>query len=105
MKPLEEIAFEIISSVGSARSSYIMAIDLAEEGKVEEALESIEEGKEFYNEGHKAHKELLTLLANGELPSIDLLLAHAEDQLMSAETFGILAERFVKLYKKLNVSE
>ena len=102
MKPLEEIAFEIISSVGSARSSYIMAIDLAEEGKVEEALESIEE---FYNEGHKAHKELLTLLANGELPSIDLLLAHAEDQLMSAETFGILAERFVKLYKKLNVSE
>ncbi|MBR2066953.1 MAG: PTS lactose/cellobiose transporter subunit IIA, partial [Solobacterium sp.] len=45
------------------------------------------------------------LLANGELPSIDLLLAHAEDQLMSAETFGILAERFVKLYKKLNVSE
>ena len=32
---------------------------------------------------------------------MDLLLTHAEDQLMSAEAFGILAEKFVDLYKKL----
>jgi PTS system cellobiose-specific IIA component len=30
-----------------------------------------------------------------------LLLTHAEDQLMSAESFGILAEKFLAVYKKI----
>jgi PTS system cellobiose-specific IIA component len=30
-----------------------------------------------------------------------LLLMHAEDQLMSAEAFGILANRFIELYEKM----
>ena len=32
---------------------------------------------------------------------MDILMTHAEDQLMSAEAFGILASRFVDLYEKL----
>ena len=44
---------------------------------------------------------MLTKTAQGEKVEMDLLLTHAEDQLMSAEAFGILAERFVTLYKKL----
>ncbi|MBR4422299.1 MAG: PTS lactose/cellobiose transporter subunit IIA, partial [Erysipelotrichaceae bacterium] len=47
-------------------------------------------------------QELLTRFANGELPAMDLLMTHAEDQLMSAEAFGILAERFITLYRKIN---
>ena len=30
-----------------------------------------------------------------------LILMHAEDQLMSAETFRIMAEEFIEVYKKL----
>ena len=30
-----------------------------------------------------------------------LLLTHAEDQLMSAEAFGILSREFVDLYKEI----
>ncbi len=96
------VAFNIIANVGDARSSYINAIDLAEQGKYEEAEQKIEEAKAAFNEGHAAHQGLLTKFANGELPPMNILLTHAEDQLMSAESFGILAERFITLYKKVN---
>ena len=54
------------------------------------------------SDGHAAHGELLTKFANGELPPMDILMTHAEDQLMSAEAFGILAEKFITLYEKVN---
>ncbi len=101
MNPIQLISFEIISTVGTARSNYIAAIDEASEGHFDEAEKLIQEGKDIFNEGHSAHAELLTKMANGELEYTDLLLTHAEDQLMSAEGFGILAEKFVKLYKKM----
>lgn len=96
------VAFNIIANVGDARSNYINAIDLAAQGKYEEAEAKIEAGKASFNEGHSAHQGLLTKFANGELPPMDILMTHAEDQLMSAEAFGILAERFITLYKKVN---
>lgn len=101
MEGTELVAFNIIASVGTARSNYINAIDLASEGKFDEAEQMIAEGKEAFNGGHSAHGELLTKMANGETVEMTLLLTHAEDQLMSAEAFGILAEKFVKLYKEI----
>ena len=94
-------AFQIIAAVGSARSLYIEAIDLASEGNFDEARAKIKEGEEAFNGGHQAHGELLTKYANGELPPMDILMTHAEDQLMSAEAFGILASKFITLYEKL----
>lgn len=102
MEGTELVAFNIIASVGTARSSYINAIDYAAEGKFDEADQMIKEGQEAFTMGHDAHAQLLTKTAQGEKVEMDLLLTHAEDQLMSAEAFGILAERFVKLYKSLN---
>ena len=101
MEGTELVAFNIIASVGTARSSYIGAIDAASEGDFDKAAKLIQEGQEAFNMGHEAHAELLTKTAQGEKVEMDLLLCHAEDQLMSAEAFGILAERFVTLYKKL----
>ena len=102
MESLEMVAFQIIAAVGTARSLYIEAIDLASEGKFDEARAKIKEGQEAFNGGHAAHGELLTKYANGELPPMDILMTHAEDQLMSAEAFGILAEKFITLYEKVN---
>ncbi len=102
MEGTELVAFNIIASVGTARSSYINAIDAAAGGKFDEADQMIKEGQEAFTMGHDAHAQLLTKTAQGEKVEMDLLLTHAEDQLMSAEAFGILAERFVKLYKSLN---
>lgn len=101
MEGLEMAAFQIIAAVGTARSLYIEAIDLASEGNFDEARAKIKEGEEAFNGGHQAHGELLTKFANGELPPMDILMTHAEDQLMSAEAFGILANKFITLYEKL----
>jgi len=102
MEGTELVAFNIIASVGTARSSYIAAIDAAAECKFEEAEQLIKEGQEAFNGGHGAHQELLVKMANGETVTMTLLLTHAEDQLMSAESFGILAEKFLAVYKKIN---
>lgn len=41
MNGLELISFQIISAVGTARSMYIEAIELAKQGKIEEARKMI----------------------------------------------------------------
>lgn len=101
MLGMELMCFNIISSVGAARSCFIEAIDMAADGKFDDAQKLIEEGQKNFTEGHKAHMELLTKASSGETVEIGMLLIHAEDQLMSAESFGILAERFLTLYKKI----
>lgn len=93
--------FQIITYVGTARSCFINAIQCAKEGKFDEAAKMIHEGDEAFVQGHNGHAELLTKEANGELSEMALILIHAEDQLMSAEGFRIIAEEFIAVYKKL----
>ncbi len=52
-------------------------------------------------EGHHAHGGLLTQEASGDKVKVDLLLVHAEDQMMSAETFRIMAKEIIDIHKKL----
>lgn len=99
---MEEICFEIISNVGTARSDFIEAIQLAKAGNVEEARNLMKRGHESFVKGHKRHAELISLEATGTNINTGLLLIHAEDQLMSAEGFSILAEEFIDLYIKIN---
>lgn len=98
---LELACFNIITHVGTARSNYIGAIQLAKEGKFQEAEDLIAAGEKEFVEGHHAHADMLTKEANGELGNAGVLLIHAEDQLMSAEAFKIIAEEFIDLYKKI----
>ena len=102
MDGLELICFEIISNVGGARSYFIEAIQHAKIGDYKKAEELITEGETFFTKGHHAHAKLIQSEANGELSEITLLLLHAEDQLMSAEAFKILANEFIDVYKKIN---
>ena len=101
MEGLELISFQIISAVGTARSSYIEAIHAAKAGRFEEAEALIKQGQEIFIEGHHAHASLIQQEANGEPIPCTVVLMHAEDQLMSAEAFGILAEEFVAVYQKM----
>lgn len=100
MNELEQVCFQIISTVGNARSFYVEAIRTAKNGDIEEANRLLQEGKEAFVQGHHAHFELIQQEANGKQIEFSLLLLHAEDQLMSAESFGILAEDFIELYKR-----
>ncbi len=102
MEGLELTAFQIISAVGTARSSYIEAIQKAKEGKFDEAEQLIKEGDEMFVEGHHAHAGLLEIEANqGQGSAVSLIILHAEDQLMSAEGFKTIALEFIDLYKRL----
>ncbi len=98
---MEELLFTMITNVGSARSSYIEAIQFAKVGNFEEAEALLKDGQKSFLEGHKIHAELITKEAGGEVFESRLLLMHAEDQLMSAEAFSILSEEFIDLYKKI----
>lgn len=93
--------FQIITYVGTARSCYVNAIQSAKAGKFEEAADLIKQGDEAFVQGHDGHQDLLTKEMNNELESVGILVLHAEDQLMSAEGFKIIAEEFIDLYKKL----
>lgn len=100
MEGMELICFQIISAVGMARSSFIEAIEFAKTD-FEQAEAAMKEGDEYFLQGHHAHASLIQKEANNEKIDFSLILMHAEDQLMSAETFKILAQQFIDLYQSL----
>ena len=101
MEGLELICFKIISAVGTARSMYVEAITLAKQGRSKEARQQINEGEIVFAEGHAEHAKIITNEAKGIKTDINLLLMHAEDQLMSAETLRIIAAEFVDVYEEM----
>lgn len=101
MEGMELISFQIIAAVGGARASFMDAMKSAREGDFEKASECINQGEAQMTEGHKAHMEVLTMQANGEDIPFDLLLVHAEDQMMNTETIRIMAEEIISLYKMI----
>lgn len=98
---LETSCFQIISNVGAARSSYIEAIQKAKTGDFDDARACIEEGKQQFLAGHEAHFALIQKEAGGEEIGSPLILIHAEDQLMSAEGFKIIAEELIAAYTRI----
>lgn len=102
MEGLELVSFQIIAAAGSARSSYIEALQAAKAGNFEEAEQLIKQGDSDFVEAHHVHAELIQKFAAGEDPGANILLIHAEDQVMSAEVLKIMAVEFIELYQKLN---
>lgn len=105
MENIELVSFKIISSVGGAKSNYIEAIRLAEKGEFEKAQEKIKEGEQSYVLGHEVHANLIQQEASGKTVTPNLLLMHAEDQLLSCETIKIMAQEIIKLSQRLYVLE
>lgn len=99
MSEIEQVSIQIVSAAGTARSSYIEAIREARKGNFGKAEQLIQEGKEAFSLGHESHFNLITQAADGKPIGFDLILMHAEDQMMSAEMFGILADEFIETYK------
>ena len=105
MEGLEITCFQIISNVGTARSSYIEAIHKAKERDFDGARACVEAGQQEFLKGHEAHFELLQREAKGGPAGSSLILIHAEDQLMSAETFKILLHEFLDICRRFDELE
>lgn len=97
---LEELDLQIIASVGTARSMYVEALQMAKAGKFDEAKAHIDEADKLFAEGHDAHHDILAMQGQGiEIP-FDLMLVHAEDQMMSAECFKLVVLELIEVYEK-----
>ncbi len=97
-KTLEQYSMMMVTYSGMAKSSALEAIDLAEEGK--DYLPKFEEAEENLKLAGQEHFELLSKSATEEI-KIDILLMHAEDQMLNAETTLALAKKMVKIYERL----
>lgn len=102
MEEMEMKAVQIITFVGTARSCYLEAVKAAKSGDMEKAEALMQEGQQNFVQGHHAHAEILAKEAGGEAVPFSLLLMHAEDQMMSAEGFRMIAEEFIEVYKKMD---
>lgn len=105
MEGLELVSFQIISCVGSAKSMYIEAVSAAQAYDFDKAESLIAEGEAMFVKGHEAHASLIQKEASGESVTPNILLMHAEDQLMAAETFKTMAQQQIAVYKKLQALE
>lgn len=101
MEGIELVAFQIIASVGTARSCYIEAIQEAKAGRFDEAQKLLKEGAEHFIEGHHSHAKLIQKEASNETVDLNLILVHAEDQLMSAESFKVIADEVIEIHDTL----
>ncbi len=103
MEDTEMISFQLISAAGGAKSMLVEAMGLARTGQYEEARAKVAEADDCFLEGHHAHMQLLASQGEGELGAPDLLLVHAEDQMMSVEIIKLMTEEFIRLYEERGV--
>lgn len=98
--------FEMISSAGTARSKYIEAVHKAREDRFEEAEKLMKEGSVCFVEAHRIHADMLAedsanIENSGTESAVSLILVHAEDQMMCAETFRLMSEELIAVYRKM----
>ena len=94
---LEEMALEIITNVGTARSMYVEAVQAAKAGNFEEAHNLVAGGEKIFVNGHHAHADLDNAKIGVEELQYMFLVMHAEDQLMSAETLKIVCDELIDM--------
>lgn len=95
MEGNELTSFRIISAAGSARSLFIEAIEAIRKNDLAKAEQLIEQGTEDFNKAHQEHASLIQREAAGEKIETDLLLVHAEDQIMGTETMKIIVDEMM----------
>ena len=93
--------FELITAAGGAKSTFMEALYKANE----EAEALFKQGDEYFIQGHHAHAAMIEAEGQGVETTVRLVLAHAEDQLMSAELTKTLVEEMIALYKRIDTLE
>lgn len=100
IEQMAECAMLMISFSGMAKSCYMEALQFAKQGEFAQAEEKIAEGESNFVEAHHSHHDLLQAEMETGEPQICLLMTHAEDQLMSAETLKTVIIELIEIYKE-----
>ncbi|GKQ43447.1 PTS cellobiose transporter subunit IIA [Companilactobacillus sp. RD055328] len=101
MDGLEKVAFDIISNTGEARSILMNIIKEVEKGNFDSYEEEYKKANDCLKTASKVHLQLISSEAQQKEVPFNLLLVHAEDQMMAAELVRDLTEHIVHLNKEL----
>ncbi len=96
------IAAQVIIFAGNARVFLNDAVTAIEEGGFEKAESLIKKAENEITKAHEIQTEIIQAEARGEALEMSLLLTHAQDTLMSANTEIRMTYHIFKLYKKLH---
>lgn len=96
---ISEVAMNVISYSGLAKSCYIEALNFAKNKQFSLIESKMEEGRKAFLKAHEGHLDLLHEEVESREPRISLLMAHAEDQLMNAETLEMIISEIIDIYK------
>lgn len=96
----------IILPAGDARNKANEALDAIMDDDEEKADKLMTEAKEFVKQAHKAQTDVLQSLAAKEYageeePKLPMLFIHAQDTIMTIMSEVNMAEKLIKMYKKL----
>lgn len=95
------IAMEIITYAGLAKSCYLEALTMFKHGEYKASKGKMEQGDDSFTKAHSTHLQILQDEMTLQDPQITLLLTHAEDQLMGAETVKTVVQECIDLYREL----
>ncbi|MCC5890769.1 MAG: PTS cellobiose transporter subunit IIA [Alkalibacterium sp.] len=98
---IQEIAFKIILDSGDARTMVHEAFAQMRENSFEEAESKLDDANNSVMSAHKVQTKLLHDYANGEEVTMDVIMVHAQDHLMTTMTIREVALEMLNLYKKL----
>ena len=94
VEQISQVAMQVITYSGLAKSNYLEALKYYRENDQTAYEQSMSNGDESFSQ---AHDQLLQQEMNTQEPQITMLMAHAEDQLMSAETIKTLIQEIILL--------
>lgn len=97
-----DLAFQIISEAGDARSKALNAITLIQDGKIEEGEEMIKDAKKSLVNAHHIQTKLIQQEICGDSVDTNIIMVHSQDHFAMATTTIDLAEIIAKLYSQLN---
>ena len=97
VEQISQVAMQVITYSGLAKSNYLEALKYYRENDQTAYEQSMSNGDESFSQAHEAHLQLLQQEMNTQEPQITMLMAHAEDQLMSAETIKTLIQEIILL--------
>lgn len=101
MEGLEEISFEIISHSGQAKTEIMEAVTRSRTSNMD-PYPLINSAKEELKKAQQAHMKVLSSFAKTGKSKIDPLYMHAEDQMITAESFLDFANELIETNLELN---
>lgn len=101
-KQLQEAAFQIILSSGEGRALTQEAYVAMRNNDFETAEGKLAAASDTFVSAHHAQTEFLQAFASGEDITMDILMVHAQDHLMTGMAMREVALEMLALYKRLD---